>query len=325
MFFYSEFFLEQNMHIYNSVEVIKMFSDMDQLIKMAQSGDRLKISVAQAEDKTVLMSLKKAYEEGIAEPILIGNKNKIEEILKEINFRADLEIVNTSTTEESAYKAMQLVEEGTAEMPMKGMLNTGTILRAMLDSKFSFRRGHLLSLVSLIYLKNQNRFVMITDGGMNISPGIEEKVEIIENAAFFARKLGISNPKVALLAAVETVNQSMKSTVEAAVISKMSDRGQINAVIDGPLAFDNAVLKKAAVKKGISGEVAGKADILVVPDIESGNILYKTLVVLFAQPTASLIMGANIPLIISSRADSLETKFNSIALGKLFVRNIVFE
>jgi len=300
-----------------------MFSDMDQLIEMAKTGEMLKISVAQAEDKTVLKSLKKAYEEKIAEPILIGSKEKIENILREINFTADLEIINSMSHEESAYKAMQIVEEGKAEMPMKGMINTGTILRAMLDRKFSFRRDHLLSLVSLIYLENQNRFVIITDGGMNISPGLEEKVEIIENAAFFARKLGISSPKVALLAAVETVNQSMQSTVEAAVISKMSDRGQIDVVVDGPLAFDNAVLKQAAEKKGIRGEVAGEADILVVPDIESGNILYKTLVVLFEQPTASLIMGANIPLIISSRADSLDTKFNSIALGKLFVRNLV--
>jgi len=305
------------------VEVIKMFSDMDQLIEMAKTGEMLKVSVAQAEDKTVLKSLKKAYEEKIAEPILIGSKRKIEKILREIDFTADLEIIDSRSSEESAYKAMQMVEEEKAEIPMKGMLNTGTILRAMLDRKFSFRRGHLLSLVSLIYLENQTRFVMISDGGMNISPGLEEKIEIIENTVFFARKLGISSPKVALLAAVETVNQSMPSTVEAAVISKMSDRGQIDVIVDGPLAFDNALLKQAAEKKGIRGEVAGKADILVVPDIESGNILYKTLVVMFKQPTASLIMGADVPLIISSRADSLETKFNSIALGKLFVRNLV--
>ncbi len=300
-----------------------MFSDMDQLIEMAKTGEMLKVSVAQAEDKTVLKSLKKAYEEKIAEPILIGSKRKIEKILREIDFTADLEIIDSRSSEESAYKAMQMVEEEKAEIPMKGMLNTGTILRAMLDRKFSFRRGHLLSLVSLIYLENQTRFVMISDGGMNISPGLEEKIEIIENTVFFARKLGISSPKVALLAAVETVNQSMPSTVEAAVISKMSDRGQIDVIVDGPLAFDNALLKQAAEKKGIRGEVAGKADILVVPDIESGNILYKTLVVMFKQPTASLIMGADVPLIISSRADSLETKFNSIALGKLFVRNLV--
>jgi len=162
----------------------------------------------------------------------------------------------------------------------------------------------------------------MTDGGMNIDPSLEDKIDLINNAGRMAHAIGIENPKAAVLAAVEAVNPAMEATLEAASLSKMSDRGQIkNITVDGPLAFDNAISKEAAEHKGIDSPVAGQADILLVPDIEAGNVLYKSLVFYGQQPSASIVVGAKVPLVITSRADRAETKLNSIALGKVMTED----
>ncbi|MFW5855786.1 MAG: bifunctional enoyl-CoA hydratase/phosphate acetyltransferase [Bacillota bacterium] len=295
-----------------------MFSTIEELLKKAEKEPALKLAVAAAGDEVVLESVKKADEKNIIEPILIGDKQKIETGLNEINYNFKGSIIETDSDRESAHKAISLIANGEADYPMKGLLSTKIILQALLDKQYGLRKDRLLSLVTMMHFKREDRIVFLTDGGMNIDPDLEDKAEIVTNAVEMARSLGIDEPKVAPLAAVEKVNPAMPATIDAANLSKMADRGQIkNAQIDGPLAFDNAVSLEAAHHKGIESRVAGRADILLVPDIEAGNVLYKALVFYAQLPSASLIFGAKVPVVLTSRADSATTKLNSIALGKL--------
>jgi phosphate butyryltransferase len=300
-----------------------MYRNIDQINKAARQTSPVRLAIAAAEDTEVLEAVKTAHLDGLVEPILIGNPNSIEEILDSINYQFEGKIVSVRGQEEAARKAMALIAEGQADLPMKGLLSTKSILKALLASEYGLRQDRLLSLVTLVYLEKEDRIVLLTDAGMNIAPDLEKKVEIINNAIEVARFLGIDKPKVAPLAAVETVNPAMPATIEAALLSKMADRGQIKgALIDGPLALDNAISLEAATHKGIDGPVAGRADILLVPDIEAGNILYKALVYYAGLPSASLVYGARVPLVITSRADSAETKYNSIALAKVVLEGI---
>jgi phosphate butyryltransferase len=298
--------------------VFSIFANINELIEKAKEEPKVKLAVAAAGDKVVLESVKKAHEMGIVEPILIGNEERISDVLNSLSYDFNGEIIKTSSNYDSAHKAVELIADGRADLPMKGLLSTKTILKALLNKKYGLRQDRLLSLVTMMHLEKEKRIVFMTDGGMNINPDLEDKVEITVNAVEMARAVGIEKPKVAPLAAVEKVNPAMPDTLDAAQLSKMADRGQIeNAVVDGPLALDNAISVEAAEHKGISGPVAGKADILLVPDIEAGNVLYKSLVFYAGLPSASLVFGAKVPLVLTSRADSSETKFNSIALGKL--------
>jgi len=291
---------------------------MEKLITNAKKTKPLKLAVVAAEDKIVIDSVKKAADLGIVKPILIGDKPKIKELVEKNNMKESPLIINTNTKKESAQKAMELISEGEADFPMKGFISTSLVLKALLDKNYGLRGENILSLVTLIYLEKEKRFIILTDGGMNINPSLEDKIDLINNAAQMANVIGIKEPKAAVLAAVETVNPSMPATLEAAALAKMAERGQINtALVDGPLAFDNAINKEAAHHKGIESKVAGQADILLVPNIESGNVLYKSLVFYGNQPSASAVLGAKVPLVVTSRADRADTKFNSITLAKL--------
>ena len=298
-----------------------MLKNIDELINEAKKTKPLRLAVVAAGDEVVVDSIKKAAKEGIVEPILIGEQGKIEEIVADKGLTDKVIVMGTDSKKESAHKAMEFIQKGEADYPMKGHISTSIILKALLDKQYGLRGDNILSLVTLIYLENEKRFVILTDGGMNISPSLEDKVDLINNAAHMAKAIGIDKPKAAVLAAVEAVNPSMEATLDAAALSKMSDRGQISAEVDGPLAFDNAISKKAAEHKGIDSKVAGDADILLVPDIEAGNVLYKSLVFYGNQPSASVVLGAKVPLVITSRADSSATKFNSIALGKIMTED----
>ncbi|MGM0436718.1 MAG: bifunctional enoyl-CoA hydratase/phosphate acetyltransferase [Bacillota bacterium] len=295
-----------------------MFENIDELIEAAKSKPSLKLAVAAAGDKVVLESVKKADEAGIIDAVLVGDQKKIKNNLQKLDYDFNGEIVHADNDKEAANKSIELIAEGKADFPMKGLLSTKVILQALLDKKYDLRQDRLLSLVTMMYLENEDKIVFMTDGGMNIAPDLNDKKEIITNAAEMAQAVGVKKPKVAPLAAVEKVNSAMPCTLDAATLSKMGDRGQIgNVEIDGPLAFDNAVSLEAAEHKGIESPVAGQADILLVPDIEAGNILYKALVFYAGLPSASLVLGAKVPMVLTSRADSATTKFNSIALGKL--------
>jgi len=296
-----------------------MWDSMDDLITAAQENPPLNMAVAAAADSVVLKSAARAERENLVRPILVGDKEGIEDIIQSEQLEMDdYEIVDAESDREAASRAVELTAEGKADFPMKGMLSTSTILRALLNKEYGLRQDKMLSLVTLMDLKNQDHMIFMSDAGMNPNPDLEAKAGIIRNAVTIARSVGVEKPRVAVLAAVENVQPKMPVTEEAAILSKMQDRGQLkNCIVDGPFALDNALFEEAAEHKGIKGEVAGKADILITPDIEAGNILYKSMIVYAGTPSASVVYGARVPLVLTSRADTVRTKFNSIALAKV--------
>ncbi|WP_448375246.1 bifunctional enoyl-CoA hydratase/phosphate acetyltransferase [Fervidobacterium sp.] len=289
-----------------------MLRSLSEIIEMAKGRERV-IAIAGAEDKEAIKAVHEAQELGVS-AILFGKKEVIESNLREIG--ADFPIVDCRTDEESSKEAVKYVVEGKAHIVMKGLVKTSTLLKAVLDKEHGLRTERLLSHVAVVEVPGVNRLIFVTDGGMVIRPTLEQKVQIIENAVFVAKKLGYEMPRVGLIAAVETVNPDMPETLEAAIIAKMNERGQIkNCKIDGPLGIDNALSVYAAEVKGVKGEVAGHADILVVPDIHSGNFLGKSAVYFANGKIAGIIAGAKAPVIVISRADTSESKFASIALA----------
>ena len=302
-----------------------MWDNMDDVIKAARKSPSSRMAVAAAGDEVVLKSVTKAREDNLVEPVLIGDEEKIKSILGNIGkYASDFEIIDAENKEEAAHKAVRMTAEGGADFPMKGMLSTSIILRALLNKEYGLRQDKLLSLITLMDLHDQDHMIFMSDAGMNPNPDLNEKADIIRNAVTIARAVGFECPGVAVLAAVENVTENMPDTHDAAVLSKMQDRGQIkNCSIDGPLALDNALFESAAEHKGLGGQVAGKADIIITPDIEAGNILYKAMIVYARTPAASVVYGASVPLVLTSRADTAQTKYNSIALAKLSTEGLI--
>lgn len=289
---------------------------------LAQARERararpVKIAVACAQDADVMAGLKLAYESGIAQPILVGNEPAIREAAEEVGFdtcRAVL--IHEPNERAAAARSVRLVSSGEADILMKGKTSTAAVLSAALDREHGLRSGRLLSHVAAFQPHGSDRLFLFSDGAMVICPDLRQKVEITRNAIQVARRLGLDCPKVAVLAAVESVNPDMPATLDAASLAKMGDRGEFGeAVVDGPLALDNAVSVEAARHKGIASPVAGCADVLIVPDIEAGNIFYKSLVYFGGIRSAGVVVGATAPIIITSRADTADTKLNSIALA----------
>lgn len=290
-----------------------MYRKLSQLLEAAKNGERKKIVLVGAEDVEGLKALKVAQNEGIADVILIGGeqaRREAEQLDMEFDF------VEVSSDVEAAHMGAKLVGEGKAHVLMKGLVKTSTLLKAVLDQSYGLRKGDLLSHVAVLESPVLDRLVLLSDGGMVIRPSLEQKVAIIKNAVDVAMKLGMENPRVACIAAVEVVNPDMPETVEAAVLSQMNKRGQIKGcVVDGPLGLDNTLSEFAAKVKRVEGEVAGRADILIVPDIHSGNFLGKSVVYLAGGKIAGVVVGARAPIVIVSRADTAESKLYSIALG----------
>jgi phosphate butyryltransferase len=213
---------------------------------------------------------------------------------------------------------VELVSSGNADMVMKGLVDTATFLRAVLDKEKGLRTGKILSHVAVFDVPALQRIIVLTDAAMNIAPDLMTKKQILENAVGIAKSIGIDTPKVAVVAAVEVVNPDMQPTLDAAVLSKMNDRGQIKGcIVDGPFAIDNALSEEAAEHKGIKSPVAGKADIILVPNIETGNVMYKTLTYTSNAKNGGILAGAAAPVILTSRSDSHESKLYSIALASL--------
>ena len=295
-----------------------MIHKLVSLIEKAKNKEKKRLVVAAAEDEAVLKSLKKAIHDEIVTPILVGNKTKIEKIAKAVGFNLDAVLIahNDKDASASAQIAVSMIRNGEADILMKGNVSTGTLLKAVVDKENGLRQGGVLSHVAFLESPYYHKLLCVTDAGMNVAPDFDAKVHILNNAVEACHKIGISIPKVAVMAAVETVNPKMEATVHAAMLKTMSDRKQFkNCIVDGPLAVDNAVNKHAAEHKGIVSDVAGDCDIILVPDIESGNILYKTLCFLGGATAAGVIMGATVPIVLTSRADSEESKMMSIALA----------
>jgi len=289
-----------------------MLRNLNELVERIRGKKKI-VAIAGAEDKEAIKAVSEAQELGVS-AILFGKKEIIEKNLSEIG--VEYPIVDCRTDEESSKMAVKYVADGKAHIVMKGLVKTSTLLKAVLDKEYGLRTERLLSHITLLEVPGINRVVFLTDGGMVIRPTLEQKVQIIENAVDVAKKLGYEMPKVGIIAAVETVNPDMPETLEAALIAKMNERGQIKGCkIDGPLGIDNALSVYAAEVKGIKGEVAGHADILVVPDIHSGNFLGKSAVYFANGRIAGIIAGAKAPVIVISRADTSDSKFVSIALA----------
>ena len=296
-----------------------MISNLSKLIERAKENPPKGVVVAAAEDVAVLGAIKKAVEEGVVYPILVGNKSEIEKVANSIQFDlSNIEIINNDDNDSlhSAEIAIEQIHKGKASILMKGNIATGTLLKAVLNKEKGLRKSKILSHVAFFESPYYHKLLCVTDVAMNISPSLEDKVHILNNAVEACHKIGIDRPKVAVVAAVETVNPKMKATIEAAELTEMNKNGVITGcVVDGPLAIDNAVSKDAAALKDITGEVAGDCDIILAPYIEAGNMFYKALNFLGGASVAAIIMGATVPIVLTSRADSTQSKFMSIALA----------
>jgi phosphate butyryltransferase len=293
---------------------------LDSLIDKATQLNSVTVAVAAAEDTDVIEAVLDAVDRNLANFLLFGDKEKIQAIIdekkREMASNKQLKIVHADSKTSAAELAVQAVSGKEATVLMKGNIQTNIILKAVLNKEYGLRTGNVLSHVAVFEIPGFNRYTIVTDAAMNIDPNLEQKAQIIKNAVSIAHSIGIENPKVAPLAAVEVVNPAMQATIDAAALTMMNRRGQISGcIVDGPLGLDNAVSPLAAEHKGIRSEVAGKADILLVPAIEVGNVLYKSLIYFANAKVGAVIAGAAAPIVLTSRADSAESKLYSLALA----------
>lgn len=305
-------------------EVLSMIKNFGDILQKVKQQKTKKIAVAVAQDKHVLEAIKDADNQRIAQAILVGDKVKIDAIAAELYMDLTrFELIDEADNNKAALKAVELAATGKADMVMKGLIDTASFLRAVLNKESGLRTGKLMSHVGVFEINNFDRLIFLTDAAFNMYPEIKDKIDIINNAVVVAKAVGVENPKVAPVCSVEVVNPSMPATIDAAILSKMNDRGQIKGcIIDGPLALDNAISEEAAAHKGITGPVAGKADIILVPNIEAGNIMYKTLIYTSNCKNGGLLVGTSAPVVLTSRSDSHEVKLYSIALAALVAGEI---
>ncbi|MEA1939865.1 MAG: phosphate acyltransferase [Candidatus Caldatribacteriota bacterium] len=296
-----------------------MIKSFKELFTNLKSRGREKIVVAGGEDMETLKALKETYDYGFGEGILVGDKAEINKSLSMFENKSFIkEIIGVKNEQDKARKAVEKVKEGGTLL--KGKIKTAILLKAVLNKEWGLRTNKIVSDVFVFEDRREKnpKLVLMSDGGVNLNPEVKVLVSIIENAVEVAHKLGIEVPKVALLAAVETINPDMEETIKAGMISKMNQRKQITGcIIDGPLALDNAISEFAAKKKGIVSPVAGKADILIVPNIAAGNIFGKGLTYYANYQVGHTLLGTSAPVIIPSRADKSEVKLNCIALSVL--------
>lgn len=291
----------------------------ERLLERCAKMDPVPTAVAHPCEETALAGPIEAARKGLITPILVGPADKIKAVAKSSGIDLHgLEIVDVPHSHGSAAKAVELVRTGRAELLMKGSLHTDELLGAVVARETGLRTGRRISHVFVMDVPTYHKVLIVTDAAINIAPALEDKADICQNAIDLAIDLGLKEPKVAILAAVETVTSKMPATIDAAALCKMAERGQIKGgILDGPLAFDNAISKQAAETKGIRSAVAGDPDILLVPDLEAGNILAKQLSFLANADSAGLVLGARVPIILTSRADSVRSRIASCGVAVL--------
>ena len=301
-----------------------MSKSFEELISKANQKTLKKVSVSNAQDEPVLQAVKAAKEQNIATAILVGDEAKIREIAASIDMDlTDFEIINEPDTEAAALKAVELVHNGKADIHLKGLLETKTFLKSVLNKEVGLRTGKMLSHVCVFEIEGINRLLFFTDVAFNTYPTLADKVNIINNAVEVAHACGIECPKVAPLCAVETVNPKMQPTVDADNLTKMYEGGDFKGCqIYGPLSMDLAIDPEAAVHKGVTNPVAGHADILLFPNIDAGNITYKILVRTAKVKIGNVLVGTSAPVVLTSRSDDFQTKLNSIALATVIAGSI---
>lgn len=302
-----------------------MIKKLDDILEQLKGSEKIVLSVAAAHDEEVLIAIKDAVDKDIIRPILVGDEEKISTISKEIDFKLDdIKIIDSKDIEESSKIAVQLVSNNEADFIMKGLLDTSVLLKSVLNKDYGLRTDSLLSHVMIYELNNYHKLLLLTDGGMNISPDYNQKEKILKNSVQAAKSLGMENIKVACLAAKEKVNPKMPATVDADLLAKASNEGKFgeNVIVEGPLAFDIAVSKEASEVKGLNSKVSGDVDILLAPTIEVGNGIGKSFTYMAKAKSAGVIMGAKAPIVLVSRADDHKSKLYSIAYGALIAKNI---
>jgi len=295
--------------------MLKQLSDLNKILDKQKS--KRKLVLCAAGDEHSIGAAIEAHNKNYVETILVGNKEQIKKISEQLNLDlSGVQIIHEHNLDDMVKTSVKLIHDGHADILMKGHLSTAQMLKGVLNKEWGLRNKPLLSHFALFDIPEYHKLLAITDVAMNIAPDLQDKIRIINNAVDFFQKLDVQKPKIAALAAVEMVNEKMQATLDAALLSIMERRGQIkNCIIDGPLAFDNAISFESKEHKGITGPVAGDADILLVPDIEAGNVLYKSFVFFANAKVASVVVGASAPIVLTSRADSEDTKLNSIILA----------
>lgn len=301
-----------------------MIRTIEELINTAKQIKTKPLVVACADDAHVLEAVELARKDDIIDPILVGDKEAILKIMKELNIDQNhYKIIDEKDKEKASLEAVKLVHNEKEAILMKGLVDTSIILKAALNKEFGLRTENRISHVSVMESANYHKLLLMSDGAMNIAPTVDEKRQIIENSVKIAHALGNERPNVAIIGAVEKINPQMEATLDARDLKKMYQDGIIkNCVVSGPFAIDNAINKEAALHKGIDDPAAGEADILIMPRIEAGNVFYKTMMFLANAKSASVIAGAQKPIVLTSRADSTMSKYYSIALSAL-VANIL--
>lgn len=294
-----------------------ILKSLESVLEIAKSKPAAIMAVAAAADDHALDAVKEALKAGIITPILTGDKQTIEEIAARIGFSLEgIEIIDEKDPVKSCAIAVSLIKTGRAQILMKGLVGTADLLRAVLNKENGISKGTVMSHAAILESPHYHKVLCITDCGMNIAPDLKEKTDIINNVVDIYKKLKLEKPKVAILAAVELINEKMEATTHAAMLVIMNKRGQIkDCIIDGPLAFDNIISKEACTHKGIITDIGGDADIVILPNIETGNTLYKALVYLGGATVASVALGASVPIVLTSRSDSDRSKLMSIALA----------
>jgi phosphate acetyltransferase len=295
-------------------------SKYDRLIAKAKQVTPALTLVVHPCDETSLRGAVAAAELGIIKPILVGPAARIHKVADDHHIQiGGFQVVDAPHSDEAAAKAVELVHEGKGELLMKGSLHTDELMRAVTSSKTGLRTARRISHVFIMDVPTYTETLFVTDAAINIAPDLDAKRDIVQNAADLFYQVGLGVPRVAILSAVETVTSKIPSTIDAAALCKMADRGQItNAILDGPLAFDNAIDPEAARIKGIQSPVAGRAQILIVPDLEAGNMLAKNLIYLSKADSAGLVLGARVPVVLTSRADSVRSRMASCAAAVLY-------
>jgi phosphate acetyltransferase len=295
-------------------------SKYERLVARAKQVAPAQTIVVHPCDESSLRGPVEAAALGIIKPILVGPAARIKKVASEHGIKiSDFQVIDAPHSEAAAERAVELVHEGKGELLMKGSLHTDELMRAVTNSKTGLRTARRISHVFIMDVPTYSETLFVTDAAINISPDLDAKRDIIQNAVDLFTQVGLGTPRVAILSAVETVTAKIPSTIDAAALCKMADRGQItDAIVDGPLAFDNAISPEAAKIKGIQSPVAGKAQILVVPDLEAGNMLAKNLIFLSKADSAGLVLGARVPVVLTSRADSVRSRMASCAAAVLY-------
>ena len=302
-------------------------NNLSELVQQAAAlSDRPCTAVACAADADVLESVELAVSRGLATFKLYDNKHQLREIIQEkypqLADHPDIELVDCNGVQHAAQLAVDAVSSGEAQVLMKGNLPTAALMKVALRKDAGLRTGNVLSHVAAFEIPSFEKLYFVTDSAMSILPDLQVKAQIIQNAVTVARACGVEMPVVVPLAAVESVNPAMQATLDAASLTMMNQRGQLkNCIVEGPMALDNAISPEAAQHKGLSGPAAGKADILVAPNLEAGNILYKSLTYFARAKVGGIIQGASAPIVVTSRADNAETKLHSLALALLVSKN----